>query len=84
MADITETTDYDPYGDLEYRVDWTDNHGVRKRRYFRSKGAAERHALRVEVTLLNHAVREFLKAHHKHRRCKNGMVQRKAKSELVH
>jgi hypothetical protein len=75
MADITETTDHDPYGDLEYRVVWTDNDGVRKKRYFRSKGAAQRHALRVEVNLLNQAVREFLKAHHKHRRGTREMAQ---------
>lgn len=63
MVEVCEATDHDPYGDLEYRVEWTDDDGNYKARYFKSKGVAERFALRIEVRLLDQAVRDLLAAH---------------------
>lgn len=62
MAKITRTRDHDPYGDLEYCVEWTDNDGVGRERYFRSRRAAEKYALEVETELLNEAVQGFNEA----------------------
>jgi hypothetical protein len=59
VAEITRTRDHDPYGDLEYCVEWQDNEGVGRERYFKSYRAAERHALKVETELFNEAVQSF-------------------------
>lgn len=63
MAKIHRTRDHDPYGDLEYCVEWQDNEGVGRERYFRSRRAAERYALKVESELLAEAVQSFNTAH---------------------
>jgi hypothetical protein len=59
MAEITRTRDHDPYGDLEYCVEWTDNDGIGRERYFKSFRAAEKYALKIETELLDEAVRDF-------------------------
>lgn len=59
MANITRTRDHDPYGDLEYCVEWHDNEGVGRERYFKSRRAAERYSLQVESELLTEAVQSF-------------------------
>jgi hypothetical protein len=59
VANITRTRDHDPYGDLEYCVEWQDNEGVGRERYFKSRRAAERYALQVESELLTEAVQSF-------------------------
>lgn len=60
MADIFRTRDHDPYGDVEYCVEWEDNEGVGRQRYFGSRRAAERYALEIESALLQEAVQSFL------------------------
>jgi hypothetical protein len=60
MADIFRTRDHDPYGDVEYCVEWEDNEGVGRQRYFKSRRAAERYALEIESVLLQEAVQSFL------------------------
>jgi hypothetical protein len=62
MAEIFRTRDHDPYGDLEYCVEWEDNDGVGRQRFFKSRRAAERYALEVESALLNEAVQSFVQA----------------------
>ena len=59
MAEISRTRDHDPYGELEYCVEWVDNDGVGRERYFRSRRAAERYALDVESTLLNETIQQI-------------------------
>ena len=62
MAEITETRTHDPYGGLEYRVEWEDNEGRLKERFFKSHEAAERYSLEIELKLLNEVVRSFTTA----------------------
>lgn len=63
MVEITRTRDHDPYGDVEYLVEWADNDGVGRERYFKSRREAERFALEIETTLLNEAVQDFNNAY---------------------
>ncbi|HET7084142.1 MAG TPA: hypothetical protein VFI23_05185 [Rhizomicrobium sp.] len=44
---------------MEYCVSWEDNDGVGRERYFRSRSAAERHAMEVERGLLREALEDF-------------------------
>ena len=60
MAEVFRTRDHDPYGDLEYCVEWEDNEGVGRERYFKSRRAAERYAVEIEAKLFNEAVQDFL------------------------
>jgi hypothetical protein len=62
MAEITRTRDHDPYGDVEYCVEWEDNDGIGRERYFKSQRAAERYTVQIEVKLLNEAVQNFKEA----------------------
>ena len=60
MAEISRTRDHDPYGDLEYCVEWVDNDGVGRERYFKSRRAAERYALDVEARLLSETIQQIV------------------------
>lgn len=60
MADIFKTTDHDPYGEIEYGVEWQDNDGIVRERYFKSKRAAERFAVDIEVLLLDEVVQSIV------------------------
>jgi hypothetical protein len=62
VAEIYRTRDHDPYGDLEFCVEWEDNDRVRRTRYFKSYRAAGRYAVQVEVDLLNEGVLDYLGA----------------------
>lgn len=59
MAEITRTRDHDPYGDMEYCIEWTDNDGIGRERYFKSRRAAEKFAVEIEAELLTEAVQVF-------------------------
>ena len=65
MAYVFRTRDHDPYGDLEYCVEWEDNEGVGRERYFKSRRAAERYAVEIEAKLLNEVVQNFSSAANK-------------------
>ena len=56
MAEISATRDHDPYGELEYRVDWEENDGSTRKRFFKSRRSAEQFAVEIEVLLLGQAV----------------------------
>lgn len=42
-----------------FRVEWTDNDGLTKERYFRSYRSAERYALKKETVLLNELIADI-------------------------
>jgi hypothetical protein len=53
LAEIIKTSEH--YPSFAYRVEWEDNDGVGRERYFKSYRSAERFAVEVEVEMFNQA-----------------------------
>jgi hypothetical protein len=58
MAEII-SGEVGPYGERGFIVEWEDNFGDFRERFFTTKRAAEKFAVRIEMDLLNETVTDF-------------------------
>ena len=59
MSDITRTKDRHT-GEIKFKLEWEDNDGVTRERFFSSRNAAERHALNSQIKLINELVQSLI------------------------